>query len=63
MKVVFVRSEDNHADIFTKNLNTEKFNEHCDAIGIREAQMNNSASKMENRKGVDDSGKVFATWN
>ena len=38
LKVVFVRSENNHADIFTKNLNKEKFNEHCEAIGVREAK-------------------------
>ena len=34
IKVIFVRSEDNHADIFTKNLNTESFGKHCDAIGM-----------------------------
>ena len=52
VKVQFVRSEDNHADIFTKNLNTETFGRHCDAIGMCD-QNDVSTPKMRNRKGVE----------
>ena len=52
LKVVFVRSEDNHADIFTKNLNIETFGKHCDAIGMHD-ENNVSTPKMKNRKGVE----------
>ena len=60
IKVRFVRSEENHADIFTKNLNIEKFEKHCEAIGLRDAEQD-SASKMDNRKGVEMGGLVFST--
>ena len=52
LKVKFVRSEKNHADLFTKNLNKETFKRHCDAIGLDD--MHDSACKMANRKGVTD---------
>jgi hypothetical protein len=60
IKVKFVRSEENHADLFTKNLNIEKFKKHCEAIGLRDAEQV-LASKMENRKGVETGGLVFST--
>ena len=53
VKVQFVRSEDNHADIFTKNLNTETFGRHCDAIGMYDKEADVSTPKMRNRKGVE----------
>lgn len=52
VKVQFVRSENNNADIFTKNLNTETFARHCDAIGMCD-QDDVSTPKMRNRKGVE----------
>ena len=61
IKVRFVRSEENHADIFTKNLNSEKFDKHCESLGLRDT-VQGSASKMENRKGVEMGGLVFTTW-
>ena len=61
IKVRFVRSEENHADIFTKNLNSEKFDKHCESLGLRDT-VQGSASKMENRKGVETGGLVFTTW-
>ncbi len=36
LKVIFVRSESNDADIFTKTLNTETFVRHCDAMGLED---------------------------
>jgi len=51
VKVQFVRSEENHADIFTKNLNTETFVRHSDAIGLCDHN-DVSTPKMRNRKGV-----------
>jgi len=38
VKIVFVRSEDNDADIFTKNLNGESFKRHSDMIGLRDSE-------------------------
>ena len=32
LKIVFVRSEDNHADIMTKNLSVKLYEQHSDAI-------------------------------
>ena len=32
LKIVFVRSEDNHADIMTKNLSVKLYEQHIDAI-------------------------------
>ena len=61
LKVVFVRSENNHADIFTKNLSTESFTKHCDALGLKEFQ-EAPTPKMRNRKGVEMGGMVFPTW-
>lgn len=51
VKVQFVRSEENHADIFTKNLNTEAFGRHSEAIGMCDHN-DVSTPKMRNRKGV-----------
>ena len=62
LKVTFVRSEENHADIFTKNLNVEKFDKHSEALGLRDTT-SISASILENRKGVETGGLVFSTWN
>jgi len=53
LKVLFVRSEENDADLFTKNLNTETFQKHCDSIGLKDEQ-SDSAFKMANRKGVKE---------
>ena len=53
LKVLFVRSEENDADLFTKNLNKEKFQKHCDSIGLKDEQ-SDSALKMANRKGVKE---------
>jgi len=60
VKVIFVRSEDNDADIFTKNLNTETFNKHCESIGLKDEEPP-TTPKMGNRKGVEISGLVFPT--
>jgi hypothetical protein len=60
VKVIFVRSEENDADIFTKNLNTETFNKHCESIGLRDEEPP-TTPKMGNRKGVEISGLVFPT--
>ena len=60
MKVVFVRSEENDADIFTKNLNGETFEKHSATIGLNdipEATM----PKMRNRKGFKIGDEVFPT--
>jgi hypothetical protein len=59
VKVVFVRSEDNDADIFTKNLNGETFEKHCISIGLKDAN-GNTTPKMRNRKGVK-MDEVFPT--
>jgi hypothetical protein len=56
---VFVRSEDNDADIFTKNLNGETFEKHCISIGLKDAN-GNTTPKMRNRKGVK-MDEVFPT--
>ena len=58
---MFVHLEENHVDIFTKNLKTEKFDKHCEVIGQHDA-VQGSASKVENRKGVETGGLVFITW-
>ena len=60
VKVVFVRSEKNDADLFTKNLNGETFKKHSKSIGL-EHEENPAAFKMENRKGVKERGTVFPT--
>ena len=62
IKVQFVRSEANDADIFTKNVNTETFQKHCDSIGMSDghnydvSEMSDGhdvgTPKMKNRKGV-----------
>ena len=62
VKVVFVRSEDNHADIFTKNLNTDTFKKHSENLGLKEFQMA-STPKMGNRKGVKIEGTVFPPYD
>ena len=54
LKIVFVRSERNDADIFTKNLNSETFRKHCDSIGLKNFATDNH--EMENRKGVERCG-------
>ena len=59
VKVVFVRSEDNDADIFTKNLNGETFEKHSTSIGLKDTQ-EDTTPKMRNRKGVKI-GDVFPT--
>ncbi len=61
LKVVFVRPENNHADIFTKNVNTETFAQHCDAIGLKCFQ-EALTPKMRYRKGVEMDAMVFPTW-
>ena len=38
-----------------------KFDKPCDANGPH-GEQENSASKMKNRKGVENSGVVFSTW-
>ena len=60
VKVVFVRSEKNDADLFTKNLNGETFKKHSKSIGLKHEQ-NPNTLKMENRKGVEKRGTVFPT--
>jgi len=60
VKVVFVRSEANDADIFTKNLNADTFNKHCNSIGLEDMEPP-TTPKMGNRKGVEISGLVFPT--
>ena len=71
VKVVFVRSEDNDADIFTKNLNGEVFWKHGDKIGLKNFDQSEKGEdcdpeeevttpKMGNRKGVKT--QVFPTW-
>ncbi len=62
LKVQFVRSEANDADIFTKNLNTENFQRHSDSLGMSDGhncdvpEMSDGhdvgTPKMKNRKGV-----------
>jgi len=56
IKVEFVRSEDNHADIFTKNLNGELFHKHSEAVGVEEVDGEATTPKMRNRKGVEMAG-------
>jgi len=56
IKVVFVRSEDNHADIFTKNLPGTLYNQHSDAIGLEDEDNDSHTPKMRNRKGVENIG-------
>jgi hypothetical protein len=58
VKVVFVRSEENDVDIFTKHLNTETFNKHCSSIGLEDEELP-EAPKMGNRKDVEIIGLVF----
>jgi hypothetical protein len=60
VKVVFVRSENNDADIFTKNLNGETFEKHCVSIGLKDTY-GNTTPKMRNRKGVKIGDTVFPT--
>ena len=60
VKVVFVRSEDNDADIFTKNLNGETFERHSISIGLKDVH-EATTPKMRNRKGVENGGDVFPT--
>jgi hypothetical protein len=60
VKVVFVRSEDNDADIFTKNLNGETFERHSVSIGLKDVH-EATTPKMRNRKGVEIGGDVFPT--
>ncbi len=60
VKVIFVRSENNHADIFTKNLNGESFEKHSNAIGLTDIY-HASTPKMGNRKGVKICDIVFPT--
>lgn len=60
VKVIFVRSEENDADIFTKNLNQETFKRHCDSIGLEDLN-EPMTPKMGNRKGVEIGGLVFPT--
>ena len=60
VKVIFVRSEANDADLFTKNLNGETFNKHCKSIGLQHEQ-GFVTFEMENRKGVENCGTVFPT--
>ena len=40
VKVIFVRSEENDADIFTKNLNSEIFWKHAESIGVKDLNGN-----------------------
>ncbi len=61
LKVVFVRTEDNHADIFTKNLNIETFGKHCQAIGLEDKNLI-VIPKMRKRKGVKVDNLVFSPW-
>ena len=61
VKVIFVRSEENDADIFTKNLNGENFHKHSKSIGLKDFQ-EASTPKMRNRKGVEVSNIIFPTW-
>jgi len=60
VKVEFVRSEANHADIFTKNLNHELFQRHSEAIGMEtlpdSPTTDDGTPKMRNRKGVEIGG-------
>jgi hypothetical protein len=60
VKVVFVRSEANDADIFTKNLNGDTFKKHAKAIGLQDFN-EETTPKMGNRKGVEIGGIVFPT--
>ncbi len=60
MKVIFVRSENNHTDIFTKNLNSEYFVMHCKSIGLTDIHQA-STPKMRNRKGVKICDVIFHT--
>ena len=60
VKVIFVRSEDNDADIFTKNLNGETFEKHSISIGLKDMG-EATTPKMRNRKGVENGGDVFPT--
>ncbi len=53
-----VHSEENHADIFTKNLNIETFAEHYNAMGL-EDENQTVTPKMRNRKGLEVEGFVF----
>jgi hypothetical protein len=59
VKVIFVRSEENDADIFTKNLNGEAFEKHCTSIGLKDIH-EATTPKVRNRKGVKI-GDVFPT--
>lgn len=54
IKVEFVRSEDNHADIFTKNLNGALFEKHSEAVGMKDWDEIHTTPKMRNRKGVEN---------
>lgn len=58
VKVEFVRSEQNTADIFTKNLNHELYMRHSESIGMRDVDHDTGGStpKMQNRKGVESLG-------
>ena len=56
IKVQFVRSEENHADIFTKNLNSALFEKHSDSVGMEDMDTESTTPKMRNRKGVENMG-------
>ncbi len=60
VKVIFVRSENNHADIFTKNLNGESFEKHSGTIGLTDIY-HASTPKMGYRKSVKICDIVFPT--
>ena len=38
IKVTFIKSEDNVADVFTKNLNAELFNKHAEKLHLKDNQ-------------------------
>ena len=52
LKVVFVRSAENIADIFTKNLNGEQFRKHEESLNVKGSIDGKTVLKMPNRKGV-----------
>jgi len=54
IKVEFVRSEDNHANIFTKHLNGALFEKHSEAVGMKDWDEIPTTPKMQNRKGVEN---------
>ena len=53
VKIVFVKSEENIADIFTKNVNGEIYNKHVPTLVWSEHEMNDVDENVShNRKGV-----------